>query len=547
MGRAARGWGHTDRAAVKLPVGRRTAGMGAEQSTESWQQPPEDSRLAANPPEAWYSRQRSNGASLLHTLPAYGTDFATDGATDSDSEVEYDKQSTSATADAAMVVSSAGESREPAAAFEAVSQQLVQPLVESSEPAWAEGLSNSQACSSRLELQFVYGYDCRRNLCLLPSGEVAFPAANLVVVFEARAQRQRFYAAHDAAVKCMTLHPRGVLVASGQAGDASRASVENASGSGGTGGVGAPHICVWQPDGLETVALLSSLHHAGVCELAFSPDGERLASIGADAEHTLGLWDWRRGTLLASSRCSEGAAPCAIFGLAFSPAGGAAGGGSLIATCGAQHLALWQQDAHGGGLSGQPAQLAPAPPSRLGRAASGSRAATVCCVTFLPSGLLLGGTSRGEVWCWAGTSLTARYRAHTGPVYCLELQCATASAPASGTASAAVGPPPDDGSTSGHWLLSAGKDGKLRLWPTAAFASAAPMPARRVVFPSLGAPPPPPPSAAPVRVVDLRMLAATLTDAAGHPRLLGAPSVRALHWAGERVLMGTRAGALDCS
>jgi len=151
------------------------------------------------------------------------------------------------------------------------------------------------------------------------------------------------------------------------------------------------------------------------------------------------------------------------------------------------------------------------------------------------------------VWCWAGTSLTARYRAHTGPVYCLELQCATASAPASGTASAAVGPPPDDGSTSGHWLLSAGKDGKLRLWPTAAFASAAPMPARRVVFPSLGAPPPPPPSAAPVRVVDLRMLAATLTDAAGHPRLLGAPSVRALHWAGERVLMGTRAGALDCS
>ena len=529
--------------------------MGAEQSTENWQQqPPEDSRLAANSPEAWYSRQRSDGASLQQTLPAYGADFATDGATDSDSEVEYDKQSTSATVNA----------ERPAAALEAVSQLLLQPLVESSEPAWS--VESSQPCSSRLELQFVYGYrgvDCRRNLCLLPSGEVAFPAANLVVVFEARAQRQRFYAAHDAAVKCMALHPRGVLVASGQAGDASRASVENAGGSGGSGGsggVGAPHICVWQPDGLETVALLSSLHCAGVCELAFSPDGEQLASIGADAEHTLGLWDWRRGTLLASSRCSE-VAQGAIFGLAFSPvaggaAGGAAGGGSLIATCGAQHLALWQQDAHGGGLSGQPAQLAPARPAQLGRAAAGSREATVCCVTFLPSGLLLGGTSRGEVWCWSGTALTARYRAHTGPVYCLELRCATAPAPApapasgtaSGTASGAAGPPPDGGSTSGHWLLSTGKDGKLRLWPTAAFASAAPMPARRVSFPSLGAPPPPPPSSAvPVRVIDLRMLAATLTDAAGCPRLLGAPSVRALHWAGERLLMGTRAGALGCS
>ena len=97
--------------------------MGAEQSTESWQQqPPEDSRLAANP-EAWYSRQRSSEG-LQQTLPAYGADFATDGATDSDSEVEYDKQSTSATVDA----------ERPAAALEAVSQQLLQPLVESSEP-----------------------------------------------------------------------------------------------------------------------------------------------------------------------------------------------------------------------------------------------------------------------------------------------------------------------------------------------------------------------------------------------------------------------------
>ena len=164
----------------------------------------------------------------------------------------------------------------------------------------------------------------------------------------------------------------------------------------------------------------------------------------------------------------------------------------------------------------------------------------MCCVTFLPSGLLLGGTSRGEVWCWAGTRLTARYRAHAGPVYCLELPHATAAGPAS----AAAGAPPDGGSTGGGWLLSAGKDGKLRLWPTAAFASAGPMPARRVAFPLL-APPQPPPAAAPVRVIDLRMLAAALTDAAGRPRLLEVQSVRALHWAGERVLMGTRAGALD--
>ena len=479
--------------------------MGAEQSTESRQQPSEGPRLAANPPEAWGSPRQSNGASLRPTLPEWDAEHASD----SDSEVEYDKQSSAAATDVERAASG-GESREPAAAFEAVSQQLVQPLVESSEPVWAEELSSSQPCSSRLELEFVYGYrgaDCRRNLCFLPSGEAAYPVANLVVLYEAQAHQQRFYTAHDAAVKCMALHPRGVLIASGQAGDGG--SVENA------GGVGAPHICVWRPDGLETVAALSCVHHRGVCELAFSPDGERLASIGADAEHTLGLWDWGRGTLLASSQVAH----VPIFGLAFSPVGG----GDLIATCGAQHLTLWHHDAYGGGLSAQRAQLPPAIEASHGHTA---REATVCCMAYLPDGLLLGGTSRGEIWRWAGTRLTARFRAHTGPIYCLELQCTWGGA--------GTGPTPSD-SPSHSWIISAGRDAKLRLWPCAVFAP-----------PTRGLPPP---SAVPVRIVNLRDLAAHLTDAAGRPRLACAPSVRALHWSisgkHHQILMGTRSGELS--
>ena len=79
------------------------------------------------------------------------------------------------------------------------------------------------------------------------------------------------------------------------------------------------------------------------------------------------------------------------------------------------------------------------------------------------------------------------------------------------------------------------QDAKLRLWHPASF----PAPNKK---PS--APTDPPPPATPVRMLDMRALAAQLTDTAGRPRLLGAPSIRAMHWVGGRVLLGTRAGEL---
>ena len=140
------------------------------------------------------------------------------------------------------------------------------------------------------------------------------------------------------------------------------------------------------------------------------------------------------------------------------------------------------------------------------------REPTLCCVAYLRSGLLIAGTSRGEIWSWAaGGELVSRLRVHAGPVF--TLQCH----------------PEED------WVLSGGKDGRLRLWGPAVWeranASAQTAPAQ----------------AAPVRMLDLRSLAAALTDVAGRPRLLGPPCLRAIHWVGERMLVGTRAGELSWS
>ena len=194
---------------------------------------------ASAPREAWASMPRDS--SMRGTLPEWGTEGGADS--DSDSEVEYDKSSMAEPEPARRTAWD--DQRGTEVTLDIVSRQLVQPLVMSSEPDWADQLASGQPCSGRLELQFVYGYrgaDCRRNLFFLPSGEVAFPAASLVVVYEARTHRQRFYTAHDAAVRCVALHPRGMLVASGQASDASRAADENAGA--GAGGGAAPHICV---------------------------------------------------------------------------------------------------------------------------------------------------------------------------------------------------------------------------------------------------------------------------------------------------------------
>ena len=135
---------------------------------------------------------------------------------------------------------------------------------------------------------------------------------------------------------------------------------------------------------------------------------------------------------------------------------------------------------------------------------------TFLCCAYLHSGLLIAGTSQGEVWCWSGSALCARFRAHDGPVFALEVEG-------------------NEG-----WMFSGGKDGRLRLWSPEVW------PARSQRTPSDSASPPSVGPAAAVRLLDLRKLAVALADSAGRPRLLGTPCVRAIHWVGTTVLLGTR-------
>jgi WD40 repeat protein len=169
----------------------------------------------------------------------------------------------------------------------------------------------------------------------------------------------RFYTQHTAAVSALALHPDGGTVAS--------ASVEPE-----------PVVRVWDSGSMHELAVLSGAHSAGVAALAFSgADGELLASVDMAHAPLLVLWDWRRGTLVASARVGRQR----VLGVAFAPNGGA------LVTFARRQVRFWSLD--GGRLT-----------SRRALGGEGS-AHTVLCCAFLPDGkTMLAGTATGELLLW---------------------------------------------------------------------------------------------------------------------------------------------------
>ena len=75
------------------------------------------------------------------------------------------------------------------------------------------------APAQKLKLDWVYGYrgrDCRSNLYYLPTGEMVYFVAAVVVLYNVEEQSQRHYLGHTDDVKSLAIHPNKMLVATGQ-------------------------------------------------------------------------------------------------------------------------------------------------------------------------------------------------------------------------------------------------------------------------------------------------------------------------------------------
>ncbi|KAH9628734.1 hypothetical protein HF086_003688 [Spodoptera exigua] len=128
------------------------------------------------------------------------------------------------------------------------------------------------------------GKDCRSNLYLLPTGEIVYFVAAVVVLFNVEEQCQRHYTGHTDDVKCLAIHPNKLIVASGQCAGHDRLDAR-------------PHIRVWNSVSLATLAVLGAGHiERAVQCLSFSraDGGALLAAVDDGPDHTISVWDWQR-------------------------------------------------------------------------------------------------------------------------------------------------------------------------------------------------------------------------------------------------------------
>ncbi|KAG7280437.1 hypothetical protein CRUP_028177 [Coryphaenoides rupestris] len=224
--------------------------------------------------------------------------------------------------------------------------------------------------SERLELDWVYGYrgrDCRANLYFLPTGEAVYFIACVVVLYHIDKRTQRHYRKHTDCVRCLTLHPDKVRMASGQ-----------------TSGVdkdGKPCVHIWDSTTLVTLQQIGlGTFERGVGSVAFSlaDSGAFLCVIDDSNEHMLSLWDTSKGTKYTEVKSTNEA----VFAVEFNPSDG-----SNIITCGKSHVYFWT-------LSG--GQLT----KKQGIFGKYKKPKFIQCFIFSLTGDILTGDSEGNIMTW---------------------------------------------------------------------------------------------------------------------------------------------------
>ena len=137
--------------------------------------------------------------------------------------------------------------------------------------------------------------------------------SRLGIVFNPVKNKQEFYEGHRLKISAMALHPIKSLVATGEV---------NVN----------PDIHVWNPQTLETLAVLTTSHKGGILHLTFSGDGLKLISCGMDSTFSIQIFQWDQQRCMAFR--NTGRLP--IFCVKADPYDY-----SKFMTCGYQHVAEW--------------------------------------------------------------------------------------------------------------------------------------------------------------------------------------------------------------
>ncbi|XP_038968079.1 echinoderm microtubule-associated protein-like 4 isoform X4 [Rattus norvegicus] len=258
----------------------------------------------------------------------------------------------------------------------------------------------------KLKLEWVYGYrgkDCRANVYLLPTGEIVYFIASVVVLFNYEERTQRHYLGHTDCVKCLAVHPDKIRMATGQI-----AGVDK------DGRPLQPHVRVWDSVSLSTLHVIGlGTFERGVGCLDFSKadSGVHLCVIDDSNEHMLTVWDWQRKSKVAEIKTTNEV----VLAVEFHPTDA-----NTIITCGKSHIFFWTWS--GNSLT-----------RKQGIFGKYEKPKFVQCLAFLGNGDVLTGDSGGVMLIWSKTTIepppgkgpkgvyqiSRQIKAHDGSVFTL--------------------------------------------------------------------------------------------------------------------------------
>uniref|UniRef100_A0A8C9TCZ2 EMAP like 4 n=1 Tax=Scleropages formosus TaxID=113540 RepID=A0A8C9TCZ2_SCLFO len=258
----------------------------------------------------------------------------------------------------------------------------------------------------RLKLEWVYGYrgrDCRANVYLLPTGEIVYFIASVVVLFNYEERTQRHYLGHTDCVKCLAVHPDKIRIATGQL-----AGVDK------DGRPLQPHVRIWDSVSLSTLQVIGlGTFERGVGSLSFSKadSGTHLGVIDDSNEHMLTVWDWQKKSKIAEIKTTNEV----VLAVEFHPTDA-----NTIVTCGKSHIFFWTWS--GSSLA-----------RKQGIFGKYEKPKFVQCLAFLSNGDILTGDSGGIMLVWTRSTvepapgkgpkgvyqITRQIKGHDGSVFTL--------------------------------------------------------------------------------------------------------------------------------
>ncbi|XP_041090623.1 echinoderm microtubule-associated protein-like 2 isoform X1 [Polyodon spathula] len=255
--------------------------------------------------------------------------------------------------------------------------------------------TKAQLPEQKLKLQWVYGYrgrDCRSNLYLLPTGEIVYFIASVVVLYNVEEEQQRHYLGHNDDVKCLAVHPDMVTIATGQVAGTSRDGKQLP-----------PHVRVWDSASLNTLHIVGmGVFDRAVACVAFSKSngGTHLCAVDDANDHTLSVWEWHKEKKLSEVKCSNDS----VLSANFHPMDS-----NLILTCGKSHLNFWTI-------------VDNTLTKKQGLFEKHDKPKYVLCIAFAENGDAITGDSSGNMCIWGKGGNRIRHvvpGAHEGGIFAL--------------------------------------------------------------------------------------------------------------------------------